>query len=75
LTADGLSRYGREPVRKEETVHPLVWLGIALLVLWGILWLGFKIVSGVIHLLVIVGVVFLAWGLAKRGARAVRNRL
>ena len=63
------------PWAKEETVHPLVWLGVALLVLWGILWLGLKIVSGVIHLLIIVGVVFLVWGVAKRGARAVRNRL
>ena len=56
-------------------MHPLVWLGVALLVLWGILWLGLKIVSGVIHLLVIAGVVFLVWGLVKRGARAVGRRI
>ncbi len=53
----------------------MVWLGIALLVLWAVLWLGLKIVSGVIHLLVIAGVVLLVWGLVKRGARAVGNRL
>jgi hypothetical protein len=56
-------------------MHPFVWLGVVLLVLWAVLWLGFKLVSGVVHLLVIVGVVFLVWGLVKRGARAVGNRL
>ena len=56
-------------------MHPLVWLGILLLVLWAVLWLGLKIVSGVIHLLVIAAVVFLVWGLVKRGARAVSKRL
>jgi hypothetical protein len=56
-------------------MHPFVWLGVVLLVLWAVLWLGFHIVSGVIHLLVIIGVAFLVWGLVKRGARAVGNRL
>jgi hypothetical protein len=55
-------------------MHPLVWLGIALVVLWAILWLGLKIVSGVIHLLVIVGIVLLVWGLVKKGARAIDRR-
>jgi len=50
------------------------WLGIILLVLWAVLWLGFKIVSGLVHLLVIVGVAMLIWGLMKRGARAVSNK-
>ena len=49
----------------------LVWLGIVLIVLWVILWLGFHIVSGLIHLLVIIGIILLVWGLIKRGARAV----
>jgi hypothetical protein len=49
----------------------LVWLGIILVVLWAVLWLGFHIVAGAIHLLVIVGVVLLVWGLVKRGAHAV----
>ena len=56
-------------------MHPFVWLGIALLVLWVILWLGLKIVSGVIHLLVIVGVALLVWGLVKKGTNAVKRRL
>ena len=56
-------------------MHALAWVGIALLVLWGVLWLGFKIVSGVVHLLVIAGIVLLVWVLLKRGARAVNSRL
>ena len=40
----------------------MVWLGIALVVLWAVLWLGLKIVSGVIHLLVFAGLVLLVWG-------------
>lgn len=56
-------------------MNPLVWLGIVLLVLWAILWLGFKIVSGVVHLLVIAAVIMIAWGLVKKGARAVNDRL
>ena len=56
-------------------MHPFAWLGIAFLVLWGVLWLGFKIVSGIVHLLVIVGVVLLVYGLVKKGAKAVGKRL
>jgi hypothetical protein len=52
-------------------VHALVWLGIVLFALWAILWLGFKIVGGVVHLLVVAAVVFVIWGLAKKGARAI----
>lgn len=53
----------------------LVWIGILLLVLWGVLWLGFNIVSGLVHLLVVVAVVMIAWGLLKRGASAVSSKL
>lgn len=56
-------------------MHPLAWIGLVLLVLWAALWLGFKIVSGVVHLLVIVGVVLLVWGLVRKGANAVGRRL
>ena len=58
----------------EVLVHALAWIGIVLLVFWAVLWLGFKFVSGVIHLLVIAGVVLLIWGLIKKGANAVGNR-
>lgn len=56
-------------------MHPFVWLGVALLVLWGVLWLGFQLVSGVVHLLVVAAIAFIAWGLLKRGARAVNRHL
>lgn len=56
-------------------MHALAWVGAALLILWVVLWLGFKIVSGVVHVLVIAGVILLVWGLLKRGARAVDSRL
>jgi hypothetical protein len=56
-------------------MHVLVWLGIVLLVLWAILWLGFKIVSGIVHLIVIFAVIMIVWGLVKKGAGAVRNRM
>ena len=49
----------------------LVWLGILLLAAWAVLWLGFNILGGLVHLLVIAAVVFIVWGLMKRGARAV----
>ena len=56
-------------------MHKFVWIGVVLLVLWAVLWLGFKIVSGVVHLLVLAAIVFIVWGLVKRGARAVGRRL
>ena len=54
-------------------MHILAWLGIALLALWAVLWLGFQIVSGVVHLLVIAGLVLLVWGLVTKSARAVSH--
>lgn len=56
-------------------MNVIAWVGIVLLVLWAVLWLGFKIVSGLVHLLVLIGVVLLIWGLMKKGARAVHKRL
>jgi hypothetical protein len=56
-------------------MNRLVILGLALVAIWAVLWLGFKIVSGVVHLLVIIGIAALVWGLVKRGARAVSNRV
>ena len=56
-------------------MNVLAWVGIVLLVLWAVLWLGFKIVSGIVHLLVLIGVVLLIWGLVKKGARAVGRRV
>ena len=44
-----------------------------LVVLWAVLWLGLKIASVMIHLLVVAGIILLIWGLVKRGARAIRE--
>ena len=52
-------------------MRPLVMLGVALVVLWAVLWLGLKIATGMIHVLVIVGLAFVIWGLIKKGARAI----
>ena len=48
-----------------------IYVGVALLVLWAVLWLGFKIASGLIHLVVIVAIALIIWGLLRRGARAI----
>lgn len=56
-------------------MNVLVLFGIVLLVLWGVLWLGFNIVSGIVHLLVVAAIVMIAWGLIKRGASAVGSKL
>lgn len=45
-------------------------LGIALIVLWMVLWIGFRVVAGLVHLLVLVGVVLLAWALIRRFTHA-----
>ena len=61
------------PLLLEGFVSAFVWIGIVLLVLWALLWLGFHVVTGLVHLLVIAAVVFIVWGLVKKGARAVNN--
>ncbi len=52
-------------------MNPLVTVGVLLLAIWAVLWLGFHVVSGLIHLLVLVAVVMIVWGLVKRGATAI----
>jgi hypothetical protein len=52
-------------------MQPLLWLGIVLVVLWAVMWIGLKVATGMIHLLVILGLAFVIWGLIKRGARAI----
>lgn len=46
----------------------IVW-GIVLIAVWAMLWLMFHVVSGVVHVLGILGVLLLAWGLIKGLAR------
>jgi hypothetical protein len=52
----------------------LVILGVALLILWAVLWIGFRIVSGLIHLIVVVAVILLIIGLVRRGTSAIGSR-
>ena len=40
---------------------------------WAILLIGLKVATGLIHLLLIVGLAFVVWGLIKRGARAITS--
>ena len=40
-----------------------------------VLWLGLKLASGMIHLVVLVGLAMVVWGLVRRGAGAVKSRL
>lgn len=54
-------------------MHAFVPIGVALLVLWAVLWLVFKVVSGLVHVIVLVAAVMIVWGLLKRGAAAVRR--
>ncbi|HUG72319.1 MAG TPA: hypothetical protein VMK82_02735 [Steroidobacteraceae bacterium] len=41
-------------------------LGAGILVLWLVLWLALKITTGVIHLLVLVGIAMIVIGFVKR---------
>jgi hypothetical protein len=43
----------------------LVWIGVAMVVCWGILWLGIKMAVGAVHLLLVLGAVLIVWGLLK----------
>lgn len=44
-------------------MKPLVWFGIGLMVAWAILWLGIKMAVFAVHLLLLIGVALIGWGL------------
>lgn len=48
-------------------MKPLVWLGLGLVVAWAILWLGIKMAVFAVHLLLLIGVAMIGWGLLQRG--------
>ena len=50
----------------------LFWIGVAMVVCWGLLWLGIKIAVGAVHLLLILGIALIGWALLRRGTRALR---
>lgn len=56
-------------------MNALSWLGVVCIVLWAVLWLGLKMVSGIVHLLVLAGIALFVWGLLRRGVRAVGSRM
>lgn len=43
----------------------LKWLGIAIIIVWLVLWLAVKITFGAIHLLLLLGVVLVVIGFVK----------
>jgi hypothetical protein len=51
-----------------------VWMGVLLLVLWALFWFVFRVVAWVVHLLVVLGLLLLLYGLLKRGVRQTRDR-
>ena len=51
-----------------EEMKLLVWIGIAMVICWGLLWLGIKIAVGAVHLLLLLGLVLIGWGLLHKGA-------
>src|SRR5690606_15656248 len=54
------------PEAQGDGMGILKYIGIALLILWLVLWLALKITVGAIHLLVLLGVVLLVVGFLKR---------
>ena len=52
-------------------IMPSLWLGIIIVVAWAFMWLGLKVATGMIHLLAVIGLALVIWGLVKRGARAI----
>ena len=53
--------------RKEAQVKFLVWIGAAMVICWGVLWLGIKMAIGAVHLLLLLGVLLIGWGLLHKG--------
>jgi hypothetical protein len=47
----------------------LLWLGVALIAVWIIHWLGIKIAAVAVHLMLLVGIVFIVWALVVRRPR------
>jgi membrane protein implicated in regulation of membrane protease activity len=53
-----------------------IWiiLGVVLIAIWVMMWLVFRILSWTIHILVVLGLILLLYGLVRRGARQARSR-
>ena len=53
-------------------MKPLVWIGIAMIVCWAILWLGIKMAVAAVHLLLLLGLVLIVWGLVHNRSSTTR---
>ena len=49
----------------------LAWLGIVMVLCWGLLWLGIKIAVGAVHLLLVLGIVLIVAAFFRRGRAKV----
>lgn len=48
----------------------IVWIGVAMVLCWGILWLGIKMAVAAVHLLLLLGLILIGWGMLRRGPSA-----
>jgi hypothetical protein len=62
-----MERFLTATTMRNRVMKPLVWLGIALVVAWGVLWLGIKMAVLAVHALLLVGLALIVWGLVQRG--------
>jgi Flp pilus assembly protein TadB len=62
--------------QSEDTMgkRPLVMIGVGVIVLWVVLWLVFRVVAFFVHILVVVGLLLILWGLLKRGRQQIGER-
>lgn len=52
-------------ITAENYMHLLSWLGIALIVCWAVLWFSVKIAAIAVHILLLLGIVFIVMGLMR----------
>lgn len=64
-TKGAAARAARNPLMSKATI----WLGVAIVACWAILWLSVKIATAAVHLLLLLGLVFIIWGLVRRPSR------
>ena len=72
----GGTRFARSPLvntrGRKAFMKALFWIGLAMVVCWGVLWLGIKIAVAAVHLLLIVGIVLIGWALLRGATRSSR---
>lgn len=49
----------------------LVWIGLAMVICWAILWLGIKLAVGAVHVLLLLGAVLIIWGVLSKGRQQI----